>query len=414
MRNQIRRRGTRRNPIRRRDTVSEIPDELLLTILSFLPSKDAVATSAISKRWKSLWKEVKTFRYDDPYPLTFNMFALFIRSRSSVDILQLKLNPGFSRTNINPLVKDAVARSLRELRIEMLYISFELPQCLYFYPQLETLILQKLSLVDIPSNVSLIGVKKLHILSVRFSSDESVIKLLSICPLLEDLVVRRSLYTNVMIFTIDVPTLKNLYIYNSWKSRPEGVHGFVVNAPSLRCFNIEDSFSNYLRFANMPELVKASVNIVCDQPEDILGSLASTRHLSLCLQTPYLPLATSFLFLDHLELFSCPSQWCNLLKDAPILRVLKLYQKHSQSNDVNDSWNQPISVPECLMSHLEIFEWRHYNGTDEEREAAKYILGNASCLKKASFYSKSARKRDILKELESVARGSKTCMLVFE
>uniref|UniRef100_M4DQU1 F-box domain-containing protein n=1 Tax=Brassica campestris TaxID=3711 RepID=M4DQU1_BRACM len=391
MRNQIRRRGTRRNPIRRRDTVSEIPDELLLTILSFLPSKDVLATSAISKRWKSLWKEVTTFRYDDPYPLPFNMFALFIRSRSSVDILQLKLSPGFSRTDINPLVNDAVARSLRELRIEMLYISFELPQCLYFYQQLETLILQKLSLVDIPSNVSLIGVKKLHILSVRFLSDESVIKLLSICPLLEDLVVRRSLYTNVMIFTIDVPTLKNLYIYNSWKSRPEGVHGFVVNAPSLRCFYIKDSFSNYLRFGNMTELVKASVNI-----------------------SPYLPLATSFLFLDHLELYSCPSQWCNLLKDAPILRVLKLYQKHSQPNDVTDSWNQPISVPECLMSHLEIFEWRHYNGTDQEREAAKYILGNASCLKKASFYSKSARKHDILKELESVERGSKTCMLVFE
>ncbi|CAF2081451.1 unnamed protein product [Brassica napus] len=414
MRNQIRRRGTRRNLIRRRDTVSEIPDELLLTILSFLPSKDVVVTSAISKRWKSLWKEVKTFRYDDPYPLPFNMFALFIRSRSTVGILQLKLSPGFSRTDINPLVNDAVARSLRELRIEMLYISFELPQCLYFYQQLETLILQKLSLVDIPSNVSLIGVKKLHILSVRFLSDESVIKLLSICPLLEDLVVRRSLYTNVMIFTIDVPTLKNLYIYNSWKSRPEGVHGFVVNAPSLRCFYIKDSFSNYLRFGNMPELVKASVNIVCDQPEDILGSLASTRYLSLCLQSPYLPLATSFLFLDQLELYSCPSQWCNLLKDAPILRVLKLYQKHSQSNDVTDSWNQPISVPECLMSHLEIFEWRHYNGTDQEREAAKYILGNASCLKKASFYSKSARKHDILKELESVERGSKTCMLVFE
>ena len=260
MRNQ-----NRRSP--RGDKISEFPDELLLKILSFLPSKDVVATSAISKRWKSLWKEVKTFRYDDSYPLTFNMFALFIRSRSSVDILQLKLNPGFSRTNINPLVKDAVARSLRELRIEMLYISFELPQCLYFYPQLETLILEKLSLVDIPSNVSLIGVKKLHLLSVRFSSDESVTKLLSICPLLEDLVVRRSTYTNVMVFTIDVPTLKCLSIDNtSGKSRPEGVHGFVINAPSLRCFSIKDTFSNYVRFGYMPELVKASVNIVCDQP----------------------------------------------------------------------------------------------------------------------------------------------------
>ncbi|KAL0743090.1 hypothetical protein Bca4012_084603 [Brassica carinata] len=391
----------RRSP--RWGKMSELPDELLLKILSFLPSKDVVATSAISKRWKSLWKEVKTFRYDDtpPYPLTFKMFALFIRSRSTVESLQLKLNPNYSRGVINPLFNDAVARSLRELRTDMLYKSFELPESLYLYPQLETLILEKLSFVDIPSKVYLIGVKKLHLLSVRFSSDESVTKLLSICPLLEDLAVRRSLYTNVMIFNIDVPTLKSLSIDNSFgKSRLEGVHGFVINAPSLTCFNIKDTFSNYLRFGNMPELVKASVNIVCDQPEDILGSLATTRYLSLRFQSLYFPLATSFLFLDHLELYSFPSKLCYLLKDTPILRVLKLYQKHSQYNDVADSWNQPSYVPECLLSHLEVFEWRQYNGTDQEREAAKYILANASCLKKASFYSKSAKKHDMLKELD--------------
>ena len=247
--------------------MSEIPDELLLTILSFLPSKDVVATSAISKRWKSLWKEVKTFRYDDSYPLTFNMFALFIRSRSNVESLQLKLNPNNSIQDIRDLVNDAASRSLRELRIEMIYKSFEFPQSLYLYPQLETLILEKLSLVDIPPNVSLIGLKKLNLLSVRFSNDESVQRLLSICPRLEDLVVRRSTYTNVMVFTIDVPTLKCLSIDNtSGESRPEGVHGFVINAPSLRCFSIKDTFSNYVRFGDMPELVKASVNIVCDQP----------------------------------------------------------------------------------------------------------------------------------------------------
>lgn len=77
-------------------------------------------------------------------------------------------------------------------------------------------------------------------------------------------------------------------------------------------------------------------------------------------------------------------------------------------------WNQPSSVPECLSSHLEIFEWRQNNGTEQEREAAKYILANASRLKKATFYSESAEKKGMLKELEFVARGSKTCQLVFE
>ena len=95
--------------------MSEFPDGLLLKILSFLPSKAVVTTSAMSKRWKPLYKEVKTFRYDDTLPNdgTFYIFTLFIRSRSSVESLQLKLNQYFLSVLINPLVDDLVARSLR-------------------------------------------------------------------------------------------------------------------------------------------------------------------------------------------------------------------------------------------------------------------------------------------------------------
>ncbi|KAG2314114.1 hypothetical protein Bca52824_017236 [Brassica carinata] len=124
----------------------------------------------------------------------------------------------------------------------MVYNSFELPERLFSY--LETLILEKLSLVDISSNYhDLSCLKHLNLLSVRFSSDESVKTLLRVCPRLEELVVRRSSYTNVKIFAINVPTPRSLSIVNSsGKSRPKGVHGFVINAPSLRSFSIRDSF----------------------------------------------------------------------------------------------------------------------------------------------------------------------------
>lgn len=253
--------------IQKRDLICELPDELLLKILSSLPSKDAVTTSVLSKRWQSLWKEMKTFIYDDkiPYGITSSKFTLFISRRSRVEILQLKLNPCYEKTIIKRLVNDAVARSLRELRLEMVYNSFELPGSLFSYPQLETLRLEKLSLVHVPPNADLTCLKHLHLLSVKFSCDESVKTLLSICPRLEELVVRRSSYTNVKIFAIDVPTLRSLSIDNSsGKSRPKGIHGFVINAPSLRCFSIRDSFSNYLRFGNMPNLVRSTVNVVCD------------------------------------------------------------------------------------------------------------------------------------------------------
>ncbi|CAN6820059.1 unnamed protein product [Brassica oleracea] len=213
------------NRIQKKDLICELPDELLLKILSSLPSKDVVATS----------------------------------------ILQLKLDPCYEKPIIKRLVNNAVARSLRELRLKMVYNSFELPESLFSCPQLETLKLETLSLVDVPPNADLTCLKHLHLLSVKFSCDESVKTLLSICPRLEELVVRRSSYTNVKIFAINVPTLRSLSIDNSsGKSRPKGVHGFLINAPSLRCFSIRDSFSNYLRFRNMPKLVKSTVNVVCD------------------------------------------------------------------------------------------------------------------------------------------------------
>lgn len=317
--------------------MNELPDELLLKILSYQNGEDVAATSVISKRWRYLWKEVKTCRYDIAYFTrgSYSRFTHFISRRTSVESLHLRLTPCIP---VKPWVKIALNRSLRELRIDMVYDSFELPQSLY-NSQLETLILHQLSLVDVPSNVSLTCLKSLHILSVKFSTDQSVKTLLSICPRLEDLAVKQSSYTNVMIFTIDVPTLTSLSIYTSSSSQPKGVHGFAINTPSLRHFSIRDSFSNYLRFENMPNLVKASVNLVSHQPN---------------------------------------------------------------------------SLPECLSSHLEIFEWRRYNGTEQERKAARYILANASRLKKATFYSESAEKHGMLKELECAARGSKTCQLVFE
>ncbi|KAG7649221.1 FBD domain [Arabidopsis thaliana x Arabidopsis arenosa] len=342
-------------------TISEFPDKVLLKILSLLPSKDVVATGVLSKRWRSLWKDVKTFRYEgESLSRTYWKFARFINRTSSVESLQLKINPSATNKDIQSLVNMAVARSMRELRIEMICKNFELPKSFYMFSQLETVILDKVSLMDPPPDVHLPCLKRLHLLSVKFSGDESVKFFLSICPILEELVVKRSSLTNVMIFTIDVPTLRILSIDNtSGKSRPK-VHGVTV------------------------------IHTLC---------------VLLELQTTYRPAVFSFIFLDHLELCLCSAEQWNLLTRilnyAPRLRVLqlKLYHKHCVKDTKNLMGNQPDLIPKSLSSHLEILEWRQYNDTAQEREAAKYILANASGLKKATFYTESTEKHGMLKEV---------------
>ncbi|KAJ4901057.1 F-box/LRR-repeat protein [Raphanus sativus] len=48
---------------RHEDRISELPDALLLQILSSIPTKDAFATSVLSKRWRSLCKMMPNLEF---------------------------------------------------------------------------------------------------------------------------------------------------------------------------------------------------------------------------------------------------------------------------------------------------------------------------------------------------------------
>ncbi|CDY20731.1 BnaA02g08710D [Brassica napus] len=48
------------------DMISQLPEDLLLRILSELPTaNDVVATMVLSKRWQPLWKSVPKLVFDD-------------------------------------------------------------------------------------------------------------------------------------------------------------------------------------------------------------------------------------------------------------------------------------------------------------------------------------------------------------
>ncbi|KAJ4907734.1 hypothetical protein Rs2_11392 [Raphanus sativus] len=269
------------------------------------------------------------------------------------------------------------------------------------------------------------SLKSLHLISAKFWGDESFEDLIRRCPVLENLVINKTIDDNVMIFDIDAPSLKSLSIDNSKGKRAcvKKDRGFVINAPSLEKINFKDTFSNFLEFEHMTKVTEANVQVICSQSEKFIGSFTSIRHLSLCSlssETPPYPRGTTFPYLEHLELCTCSAGWANLLvcilNDSTRLKHLKLKSQHrAHYNDPMIHWNKPRTVPECLSTHLEIMEWRQYEGTEQERNVADYMLANATSLKMVTFSTRCRNKHHrMLKKLKKLHRVSQTCQLLFD
>ncbi|KAI3464412.1 hypothetical protein Pfo_021075 [Paulownia fortunei] len=47
-----------RNAANKKDIISKLPDDILISIISFMPIKDGIRTSVLSKRWRNLYNFV--------------------------------------------------------------------------------------------------------------------------------------------------------------------------------------------------------------------------------------------------------------------------------------------------------------------------------------------------------------------
>ncbi|KFK44976.1 hypothetical protein AALP_AA1G328100 [Arabis alpina] len=420
------------------DNISQLPDALLLRILSLLPAKDVVATLVLSKRWQPLWSLVPKLVYDDSYQnIEYGRFSCFVyislifHEAPVLESLRFILGGNSGAVDVGAWTRTAVIRCVRELIIEMDCSSSTtpviLPKSLYTGCSiLVALKLKNVILADVSSLVSFPSLKTLSFVSVKYPNDEFFKRLLSNCPVLEDLVVERNPPgDNVTIFNIIVPSLKSLFLRNSQNSVVDDSHGFVIDAPSLECFDIVDYNGGFCVFENnMPNIVKANVDVTHSHSGKILSCITSVKRLNLCLRTAKdeYPVGSILCYLLYLEICTCETEWLNLLlcllKDSPKLRVLKLGQRHTlQDIDPRPCWIEPKSVPECLSSSLETLEWVEYNGgEEEEKELATFILRSGKCLKKVTISSNSTdlnKKLEMLKDLSLSFRRSPTCQLVF-
>ncbi|XP_019087655.1 PREDICTED: putative FBD-associated F-box protein At5g56700 [Camelina sativa] len=384
--------------------LSDLSDDLLVKILTFLPTKAAVSTSVLSKQWEFLWMWLPKLEFKFTTPPKYACLRDFIAKNLPLHkapiIESLHLSSSYCSIQPEDLkswVGIAVSRCVRELCIPIYSFGMEravpLPCSLYSCNSLLTLKLcgQK-TLVDVPGTVCLPSLKILELRRVTYPNDDSIRLLLSNCLVLEDLTIYRRDHDNVRKLVIIVPSLQRLSLEIPRLCSPGR---YVIGTPSLKNLEVKDYrvSSSYL-IEQMLELEEAVIMVVQD-PEELLESITFTKRLSLrvifnrAIEKVYRD-GIVFNRLENLKVYRCCDDWSKslfqLLKVSPNLRVLSLIVD-SVSTDFGGyyepvSWsNNQSSVPKCLSKSLETFEFAGYMGTREERDFLSFIFKHACHLK---------------------------------
>ncbi|ESQ56156.1 hypothetical protein EUTSA_v10027344mg [Eutrema salsugineum] len=345
------------------DRISNLSDDLLLKIVSSLPTKDVVSTMILLKRWRFLWTMVSKLYFCDSFVLDHSTYIRFrnyvdrsmlLRRGPVLETLKFDVGPCCNTIDMSRWILTGIVQDVRELEI----IHFEeeyfeehrprpirLQKTLYTYEKLEVLKLSYSILLDVPVDVCFPSLKTLHLICVEYKTrDSPMCRLLSGCPVLED-----------------------LYL------------SFV------------DYYGDLCLSENMPKVVEANVKVefVYKNPEKLLWSLPSVKRLYLCLSASMLQHHIGFYHLVHLELYPSLQEWWNLLtwmlESSPKLQVLKNCEKRRGG---------------------------------EEKKIVAYILKNARQLKIAGIsvfkYVSKAKRSEKRNELVSLPRASSSYQLLLD
>ncbi|KAG2243477.1 hypothetical protein Bca4012_085518 [Brassica carinata] len=426
------------------DRISALHDDLLLNILSLVPTKDAVTTMVLSKRWGSVWTMVPKLEYEDTSKEGGTSVwrlvdkYLLLHKAPVLESFHIQAKRQFTdNADVGKCVSYAVDHNVRELSfiiIPPLIFPIQpefllLPSNFYTSKTLVNLTLSCSALVvDVPSQACLPLLQTLVLLKVVFKDESSHVRLLANCPALSNLRVNRNSCDNVKIFIVKVPSLKS-FTYMQLDFMP-----LVLDSPGLRHLSIYDH-EDLGSIQNMPHLDTAYVSHLVSQPNDkFLRSFSSVRNLHLRLMNVACCSAATFSrlmkFKLHFvgpanpELITGCSEFCSLeplmifLHNSPILKELTIsYGVYNYWEDLPLSWNQQSSVPGCLSSHLEIFVWERFGGIRiQERECVEYILANSKRLKTATVlplcYYNLEKKEEMVEDIKSMYRISPASQLI--
>lgn len=327
------------------DRISELPDEIVCRVLSFFSTREAVKTSALSKRWKNVWVSVPNLDIDESEfrrgysiaPKRFGEFVdrvLFFRGSSNIHKVRLKFSGAFrNASSFDAWICTVVRCNVVELDLSVgdyyspyprLYLNdyyttpeLILPKSLFTCSTLVSLKLQMDSKVGaiIPTSddVCFSCLKFLHV-TLHYPDSHSVQKLFSICAqVLEGLIIDGTVgQRSLLNLYISAPKLKRLQISFDVRSCDENCKCRTVihaNVPNLEELDISYDFVVFYYLENAKIfLSKAKIDFkmpgIFSDYDTFLGHARRVRRFLAEIQdVKHLSISTYMLMVSMLQTF---------------------------------------------------------------------------------------------------------------
>ena len=284
------------------DRLSDLPDSLVLHILSFLNCKDAVRTCILSRRWKNLWKQLPSLilrSWDFRNVTVFTKFVpriLSLRDDSlALHTLEFERSGITDRRLLIRVLSYAISHNVQRLRIN---VQGKIPYLPGIF-SCQSLTSLKLSVharhlpkesLSFPKSLNLPALTSLHLRHFSFhASDNDRAEPFSGCKRLNNLVIASCTLWDAKILCISSASLSSL----AFRPRSCDLYEVVLSTPNLRSFAFEGVLFRYLSGRNLSSVERVHIDADVlsrdsNSPSvllDWLIGLTNVQSLTVCANT---------------------------------------------------------------------------------------------------------------------------------
>ncbi|KAF8407759.1 hypothetical protein HHK36_006895 [Tetracentron sinense] len=398
------------------DIISNLPDQVIETILAHLPIRDAVKTSLLSNKWRYKWNFIPTLVFDEqslcfrPYPKAFlsNKFVNFVdrvllHHKGSIQKFELSTH-SLTGYVIDSWIIFLSKNGVKELVFQFMSTDQYVVHSSFFSCEAICLLYLSDCIIKPPPMFKGFSyLKSLNLVSVTIAS-EVLESLVSSCTNLETLGL---MYLNgCSCIKIYGPNLKRFHLYG------EFVDVCFIDAPHLSFVSITlyDAVVKHFGQGEVSNLAR------------VLGCLTALEKLVICdffmeflamgnlpkrLPVVYDRLKTILLHINFQDLNQCLAIIC-LFQSSPNLQKLDLKADVDDAMEyVEDFWKAQRRL-NCSMNHLRVVKIRMF-GTQPELEFIEFLLANSPVLEELSVdhvYVNKVKDSRVLKELVRFRRAS--------